>query len=41
LRSDDYSVTDATAAHLTHAQHDHINIYGTNSFDVETVLRRQ
>ena len=28
-------------AHLTPAQHDHINFYGTYSFDVETELRRQ
>jgi hypothetical protein len=28
-------------AHLTPAQHDHINFYGTYSFDVETELRRE
>jgi len=41
LRSDGYPVTDEAAAHLTPAQHDHINFYGTYSFDVETELRRQ
>jgi len=41
LRADGYTVTDAAAAHLTPAQHDHINFYGTYSFDVETKLRRQ
>ncbi len=34
-------VTDEAAAHLTPAQHDHINFYGTYSFDGETELRRQ
>jgi hypothetical protein len=29
------------AAHLTPAQHDQINFYGTCSFDVETELRRE
>jgi hypothetical protein len=29
------------AAHLTRAQHDHINFYGTYSFDLETELRRE
>jgi hypothetical protein len=28
-------------AHLTPAQHDHINFYGTYSLDVETELRRE
>ncbi len=41
LRSDGYPVTDEATAHLTPAQHDHINFYGTYSFDVETELRRQ
>ncbi|WP_006243345.1 Tn3 family transposase [Mycolicibacterium tusciae] len=41
LRADGYPVTDEDAAHLTPAQHDHINFYGTYSFDVETELRRE
>jgi hypothetical protein len=32
--------TDEIAAHLTPAQHDHINFYGTYSFDIDTELRR-
>jgi Tn3 transposase DDE domain len=38
LRADGYHVTDEAAAHLTPAPHDHINFYGTYSFDVETEL---
>ena len=41
LRADGYPVTDEAVAHLTPAQRDHINFYGTYSFDVETELRRQ
>jgi len=41
LRADGYPVTDEAVAHLTPAQHDHINFYGTYSFDVEAELRRQ
>lgn len=41
LRADGYNVTDEAAAHLTPAQHDHINFYGTYSFDVETELQRK
>ena len=41
LRADGYHVTDEAAAHLTPAQHDHINFYGTYSFDVETELHRE
>ncbi len=41
LRTDGYPVTDGAAAHLTPAQHDHINFYGTYQFDVESELRRQ
>jgi TnpA family transposase len=41
LRADGYPVTDEAAAHLTPAQHDHINFYGTYSFDLETELRRE
>jgi len=41
LRANSYPVTDEAAPHLTPAQHDHINFYGTYSFDVETELRRQ
>ena len=35
LRADSYPVTDEAAGHLTRAQHDHINFYGTYHFDVE------
>ncbi len=41
LRADGYHVADETAAHLTPAQHDHINFYGTYSFDVETAPQRE
>ena len=41
LRAEGYPVIDEEAAHLTPAQHDHINFYGTYSFDVETELRRE
>ena len=41
LRADGYHVTVEAAAHLTPAQHDHINFYGTYSFDVETELHRE
>ena len=41
LRADGYHVTDEAAAPLTPAQHDHINFYGTYSFDVETELHRE
>jgi hypothetical protein len=34
-------VTGEDAAHLTPAQHDHINFYGTYYFDLETELRRE
>jgi Tn3 transposase DDE domain len=40
LRADGIEVTDETAAHLTPAQHDHINFYGTFSFDIDAELRR-
>jgi hypothetical protein len=33
-------VTDEDAAHLTPAQHDHMNVYGTYSVELETELRR-
>ncbi len=36
-----YPITNEDAAHLTPAQHDHINFYGTYSFDLETELRRE
>jgi len=32
---------DEVAAHLTPAQHDHINFYGTYSFDLDTELGRE
>ncbi len=41
LRADGYPVADEDAAHLTPAQQDHINFYGTYSFDLETELRRE
>ena len=41
LRADGYPVTDEAAGHLTPAQHDHINFYGTYEFDMESELRRQ
>jgi TnpA family transposase len=40
LRADGIEVSDETAAHLTPAQHDHINFYGTYSFDIDAELRR-
>lgn len=39
LRADGIEVSDETAAHLTPAQHDHINFYGTYSFDIDAELR--
>lgn len=41
LRAEGYPVADEDAAHLTPAQHDHINFYGTYSLDLETELRRE
>jgi len=41
LRADGYPVTDEDTAHLTPAQIDHINFYGTYSFDLKTALRRE
>ena len=41
LRVEGYPVSDEAAANLTPAQHDHINFYGTDFFDVETELRRE
>ena len=35
-----FDVTDELAAHLTPGQHDHINFYGTCSFDIDAELRR-
>lgn len=40
LRADGIDVSDETAAHLTPAQHDHINFYGTYPFDIDAELRR-
>lgn len=37
----DHQVTDKAAANLTPAQHDHINFYGTYSFDIDAELRRE
>ncbi len=41
LQADGYAVTDENAAHLTPAQHDHINFYGTYSFDIDAELGRE
>jgi TnpA family transposase len=41
LRGESLPVTDELAAHLTPAQHDHINFYGTYSFDIDAELRRE
>lgn len=41
LRAEGYPVAHDDVAHLTPAQHDHINFYGTYSFDLETELRRE
>jgi hypothetical protein len=40
LRAEGFPATDEMAAHLTPAQHDHINFYGTYSFDIDAELRR-
>jgi hypothetical protein len=36
-----FPVTDEATAHLTPAQHDHINFYGTYDFDIDAELRRE
>jgi len=41
LRSEGFPVTDEAAAHLTPAQHDHINFYGIYSFDIDAELSRE
>jgi hypothetical protein len=41
LHGEGVEITDETAAHLTPAQHDHINFYGTYSFDIDAELRRE
>lgn len=41
LRGEGAEVTGETAAHLTPAQPDHINFYGTYSFDIDAELRRE
>jgi TnpA family transposase len=41
LRAEGMQVTDEVAAHLTPAQHDHINFYGTYSFDIDAELSRE
>jgi TnpA family transposase len=41
LRAKGFPVTDEAAAHLTPAQHDHINFYGTYDFDLDTELHRE
>jgi hypothetical protein len=41
LRSEGFPITDEAAAHLTPAQHDHINFYGIYSFDIDAELSRE
>lgn len=41
LRAESFPVTDEATAHLTPAQHDHINFYGTYDFDIDAELRRE
>ena len=41
LRGEGFPVTDEATAHLTPAQHDHINFYGTYDFDIKAELRRE
>ncbi len=41
LRAEGSPVTDEAAAHLTPAQHDQINFYGTHDFDLDTGPRRE
>jgi len=41
LRTEGRDVVDEIDAHLTPAQHDHINFYGTYSFDLDAELRRE
>jgi hypothetical protein len=41
LRAGGLNVDDEMTAHLTPAQHDHINFYGTYSFDLDTELSRE
>jgi len=41
LRREGSEITDDLVAHLTPAQHDHINFYGTYSFDIDAELRRE
>ena len=36
-----FPVTDEASVHLTPAQHDHINFYGTYDFDLDTELQRE
>ncbi len=40
LRQDGHDVGDQAAAHLSPALHQHINVYGSYSFDVERELNR-
>jgi hypothetical protein len=41
LTGSQFGVTDESTAHLTPAQHDHINFYGTYDFDIDAELRRE
>ena len=40
LRDDGYPISDDALVHLTPAQHDHINFYGSYDFDIEPSARR-
>ena len=41
LRANGCPITEEALSHLSPAQHDHINFYGTYDFDVDAELRRQ
>jgi len=41
LRADGFPITGETPSHLSPAQHDHINFYGTYAFDIDAERRRQ
>jgi hypothetical protein len=40
LRADGFPITDETLSHLSPAQHDHINFYGTYAFDIDAERRQ-
>lgn len=41
LRGEGFEISRELAGHLTPAQHDHINFYGTYSFDIDAEQRRE